>query len=121
VEPLSLEVGARSRPDASKSWTPPSGTRDPKLLPQHGSDPPLFDPPKLKLDARRNGESVHVALEGTTMPVTTRWEGDGDVVGSGLEVTWRPARPSDRIRVTVRSRGGVATLSLRADQARLVV
>lgn len=81
-------------------------------------DLPLFDPPRLRLKARREGEYVIVTLDGASVPVSTRWEADGDVTGSGAEVRWRPHGPADRVRVAIRSRGGVAVLSLKADEAR---
>jgi hypothetical protein len=81
-------------------------------------DLPLFDPPKPKLVARREGEVVVVSLDGLTTPVSTRWEADGDVDGDGVEIRWRPSGPADRVRVAIRSRGGVAVLSLRAEEAR---
>lgn len=79
-------------------------------------DLPLFDPPRLKLAARREGEHVVVSLSGTSTPISTRWEADGEVEGAGAEVRWRPSGPSDRVRVAIRSRGGVAVLSLRAEE-----
>lgn len=78
-------------------------------------DLPLFDPPKLKLVARREDDCVHVRLEGANCAVSTRWEGDGIVRGDGLDAEWHPTGPMDRVRVGIRSRGGVAILSLRAD------
>jgi len=84
-------------------------------------DLPLFDPPKLKLVARKEDDCLHVRLEGANCAITTRWEGDGIVQGDGLEAEWRPVGPTDRIRVGIRSRGGVAILSLRADGATEVV
>lgn len=80
-------------------------------------DLPLFDPPRLKLAARREGEHLVVSLTGACTPFSTRWEADGDVEGAGPEVRWRPSGPSDRVRVAIRSRGGVAVLSLRAEEA----
>jgi anaerobic magnesium-protoporphyrin IX monomethyl ester cyclase len=80
-------------------------------------DLPLFDPPQPALRAERDqhGElRVRVECAG---PFTTRWEAEGDVVGRGNEVTWRPQRDTDRIRVAIRSEGGVAVLSMRAAQA----
>ena len=79
-------------------------------------DLPLFDPPRLKLVARREGDDVVVSLHGAFMPVTTRWEADGEIDGAGLEVRWRPQGPADRVRVAIRSRGGVAVLSLRPEE-----
>jgi radical SAM superfamily enzyme YgiQ (UPF0313 family) len=80
-------------------------------------DLPLFDPPRLKLVARREGEVVVVSLDGASVPVSTRWEADGDVEGAGAEIRWTPSGPCDRVRVAIRSRGGVAVLSLRAEDA----
>ena len=80
-------------------------------------DLPLFDPPRLKLKARREGALLQVSLEGATVPVSTRWEAEGEITGSGLTVRWSPLGPKDRVRVAIRSRGGVAILSLQADAA----
>lgn len=80
-------------------------------------DLPLFDPPRLKLKARREGLAVQVSLEGATVPVSTRWEAEGEIIGSGLVVEWHPQGPTDRVRVAIRSRGGVAVLSLHAGAA----
>ncbi|MCC6558912.1 MAG: B12-binding domain-containing radical SAM protein [Polyangiaceae bacterium] len=78
----------------------------------------LFDPPRPRLSARREGDTIAVSIDGLTALVSTRWEAEGEVEGDGLEVRWRPSGPADRVRVAVRSRGGVAVLSLRADEAR---
>ena len=59
-----------------------------------------------------------VSLEGASVPVSTRWEADGELDGAGLAIRWRPEGPTDRVRVAIRSRGGVAVLSLRADEAK---
>lgn len=81
-------------------------------------DLPLFDPPRPRLVGRREGDEVVVEVEGLTALVSTRWEADGEVEGDGLEVRWRPAGPADRVRVAIRSRGGVAVLSLKAEEAK---
>jgi radical SAM superfamily enzyme YgiQ (UPF0313 family) len=80
-------------------------------------DLPLFDPPRPRLVGRREGEDVVVTIEGTRARFSTRWEADGEVAGDGPEVRWRPAGPGDRVRVAVRSRGGVAILSLKPEDA----
>jgi radical SAM superfamily enzyme YgiQ (UPF0313 family) len=80
-------------------------------------DLPLFDPPRPRLSARRDGEHVVVRVDGETR-FSTRWEADGEIEGTGAEVRWRPREPADRVRVAIRTRGGVAVLSLRADEAR---
>ncbi len=81
-------------------------------------DLPLFDPPRPRLAARVDGEVVVVRLEGLGVPFSTRWEAEGEVEGDGAEVRWRPEGPADRVRVAVRSRGGVAVVSLRAEEAK---
>jgi hypothetical protein len=81
------------------------------------ADLPLFEPPQMKLAARREGEHILVSLQGLTALVSTRWEGDGPIEGAGPEIRWRPTGPADRVRVAVRSRGGIAILSLRAEEA----
>jgi hypothetical protein len=81
------------------------------------ADLPLYDPPQMALAARREDDTLVVRLEGLTALVSTRWEGDGEIEGAGPEVRWRPTEPSDRLRVAIRSRGGVAVLSLRAEEA----
>ncbi|MCC7535782.1 MAG: radical SAM protein [Deltaproteobacteria bacterium] len=74
----------------------------------------LSDPPSPRLRARREGDVVHVAVEGVRAPVTTRWESEGAVEGEGLDVRWSPVDSTDQIRVAVRSRNGVAVVTLRA-------
>ena len=72
-------------------------------------------------DARGDdGEGLVVVVEAGRTPISTKWEADGDFVGQGLEVSWRPDAPTDRIRVAIRSRGGVAVLSMRAEDAKPV-
>jgi radical SAM superfamily enzyme YgiQ (UPF0313 family) len=83
-------------------------------------DLPLYDPPRAKLTARREGDDVVVRLEGARARVTTRWEADGPIEGTGTEVRWKPAGPADRVRVAIRARGGIAVLSLRASDASTV-
>jgi radical SAM superfamily enzyme YgiQ (UPF0313 family) len=80
-------------------------------------DLPLFDPPRPRLTARHDGARVRVRIGGAPAAVSTRWEADGALDGDGLEVHWQPAGPHDRVRVAIRSRGGVAVLSLREADA----
>jgi hypothetical protein len=83
-------------------------------------DLPLFEPPRVALVGKREGDEVKVTLSGVRGEVTTRWEADGDVIGKGTEITWRPRSESERLRVAVRSRGGVAVLTLRAKEVPVV-
>ncbi len=77
-------------------------------------DLPLDDPPAPTLSAQRDGEVVRVAITGVHVPFSTRWECDGVVYGDGPEVAWTPRSEHDQLRVAVRSRGGVAVVTLRA-------
>ncbi len=79
-------------------------------------DLPLSAPPSPSLHATRDGELVHVRLVGLAVPVTTRWQGDGAIEGEGTEIAWTPRGPEDALRVAVRSKGGVAVVSLRASE-----
>jgi hypothetical protein len=81
-------------------------------------DLPLYDPPRPKLVGRREGERVRVRIEGVR-GFSTRWEADGKITrddGDGGEIRWEPAGPSDRVRVAIRTRGGVSVLSMRSDE-----
>jgi hypothetical protein len=50
--------------------------------------------------------------------MTTRWEGDGTIEGDGREVLWTPADASaGRLRVAVRTKGGIAVVSVGAKDA----
>lgn len=100
-----LDTDSASRP-AIDRWHDTSATA------VRTNDLALFDPPKLELTAERVGDEVHVRLVGATTGVSTRWEADGEVIGAGAAVRWRPRGAADRIRVAIRSRGGVAVLSL---------
>ncbi len=77
-------------------------------------DLPMTDPPSPRLVARRDDARVLVVVDGVGVPFSTRWESDGDVEGDGPEVAWRPASELDQLRVAVRTRGGVAVVTLRA-------
>jgi hypothetical protein len=79
-------------------------------------DLPLFNPPMATLVGERAGDEVKVRVTGVREEVTTRWEADGDIIGKGTEITWRPRSETERLRVAVRSRGGVAVLTLRAKE-----
>jgi len=112
-QPLNSVAKTASKPRLIDQWfdtAPKAAVRS--------TDLPLFDPPQPSLRAtRQSHEELHVRVE-CAAPITTRWEADGTVVGKGNEVTWRPRRDSDRIRVAVRSAGGVAVLSLQASEAK---
>jgi radical SAM superfamily enzyme YgiQ (UPF0313 family) len=79
------------------------------------ADLPFSDPPEVRLHARWEGDVIVARLEGGPDGVGLRWEGDGSIEGEGREVRWRPgSTPDDTLRVAVRSRGGLALVSLRA-------
>jgi len=79
-------------------------------------DLPLTDPPRPRLVAERGADQlVRVVVDGVSAPFTARWESDGTIEGDGPEVAWRPASGFDQLRVAVRTRGGVAVVTVRAD------
>lgn len=79
-------------------------------------DLPFADPPRPRLVAERGADQlVRVVVDGVSVPFTARWESDGVVEGDGSEIAWRPASGFDQLRVAVRTRGGVAVITLRAD------
>jgi anaerobic magnesium-protoporphyrin IX monomethyl ester cyclase len=78
------------------------------------TDLPLADPPAPELRATREGDLVRVTITNVHVPFRTRWQCDGIVHGDGAEVAWTPKSEHDQLRVAVRSRGGVAVVSLRA-------
>ena len=77
-------------------------------------DLPLDDPPAPELRAEREGESIRVSIVGVSGAFSTRWESDGVRFGAGREILWTPTSEQDQLRVAVRSRGGVAVVTLRA-------
>jgi radical SAM superfamily enzyme YgiQ (UPF0313 family) len=79
-------------------------------------DLPLSAPPTPSLHATREGDRVRVRVEVGATPINTRWQGDGVIEGEGAEIAWTPASSDDAIRVAVRSKGGVAVVSLRAGE-----
>jgi anaerobic magnesium-protoporphyrin IX monomethyl ester cyclase len=91
--------------DHWRDTAPRRAVRSPEL--------PLFDPPDVKLAARREGDAVHVELRGGPAIITTRWQADGVVEGDGRCVVWHPASADDLLCVAVRSRGGVTTTLIR--------
>ncbi len=76
------------------------------------ADLPMFAPPKPQLVARRQGKSLYVELLGVDEPASTRWESEGQINGLGRNVRWTPKNEKDRLRAAVRTRGGVAVISL---------
>jgi radical SAM superfamily enzyme YgiQ (UPF0313 family) len=76
------------------------------------TDLPLFAPPKPRLVAKRDGGHIEVRVEAMGVPMSTRWEADGSLDSDGTRACWTPAGDKDRVRVAIRSRGGIAVLSL---------
>ncbi len=106
----SLDEPARKRLELIDQWRDSAPRRAVR-----GHELPLFDPPAVavRMTPADDG-AVRVALVGQPAACTTRWEADGSVVGEGTEVLWTPASPVDRLRVAVRSKGGIAVVSVRA-------
>lgn len=79
-------------------------------------DLPLFQPPDLTVNASvmDDNSMISVAIAGDEARMSVHWEADGQVSGQGLCAQWTPEGLDDRLRVAVRTRGGVAVRSLRA-------
>lgn len=102
-------------PDAGKSQAMIDHWRDsaPKRA-KRSRDLPLPEPPVVRLDPTRTDDGIEVRAIGHEEAMTLRWEGDGEIEGEGRAVMWRPGSPQDQLRLGVRTRGGVAIVSLRA-------
>lgn len=79
-------------------------------------DLPLSAPPTPSIHATREGARVRVRVDVGATAINTRWQGDGAIEGEGTEIAWTPTSPDDALRVAVRSKGGVAVVSLRANE-----
>ena len=117
VDPLPPDSGVRDalrspsrRPlplvDQWRDTTPRRSRRDETVA--------LWAPPDAALRIERDEGVVRVRVDTAGAAATTRWEGDGRIVGDGFEVCWEPGGAEDQLRVAVRTRGGVAVLALRA-------
>jgi hypothetical protein len=102
-------LGANDRKGLVENWRN-SG-------PEHvvrSRDLPLFDLPAVTLDARAHGGGVRVRASTDGRGACLGWDAEGRIEGHGMEVTWYPASPGDRISVAVRSSGGVSIATLNA-------
>jgi hypothetical protein len=96
------------------STTDKAKWRDTSARSVRTADLPLHDPPAVRLTAQPEGEAFRVTVVNAPPAISTRWQATGHVAGDGGEVVWRPSSTADQVRVAVRSRGGVAVVSLRA-------
>lgn len=74
----------------------------------------LAAPPTPRLVGKREDGVIRVRVEDVLGSYGTRWEAEGEVTGEGPEIAWRPASDRSHVRVAVRSRHGVAVVTLRA-------
>ncbi len=75
----------------------------------------LFEPPTPRLVTLSTSSGTsRVRVEGVDPTAGVRWESDGDTREDGHEVEWTPRDSDDRLRVAVRTHGGVAVISVRA-------
>ncbi len=89
----------------------------PKMA-ERSRDVGLYAPPTVRLVvAERTDDGLKVRIEGGPAAIGTRWESDGEVEGDGRSLLWRPRDDDDRLRVAVRSEGGVAIVSISAREA----
>ena len=112
--PAKAKTGAVAAPGGGGRLALVDQWRDSASVSVRTADLPLHAPPKPLLRLERDGDGYLVTLEGVGVTASTRWQAEGPVVGEGRSVHWRPLGPGDRIRVAVRSRGGVAVVSEKA-------
>ena len=111
--PPSADSGtAALSPDAAAGHWYDSGPR----VARRSLDLPLFAPPAVSIRATATQAGARLELTCTDAPVTMRWEGDGQLQGQGMQVTWTPDSDTDQARVAVRAAGGVAVATIRAKQ-----
>jgi len=55
-----------------------------------------------------------VSTVGVRESFGTRWEAEGAIEGDGPSIAWHPASAEDQLAVAVRTRGGIAVVTLRA-------
>ena len=108
-DPPPADAGFQSKAGAHDHWQDSTPRRA-----ERTRDLPLFDPPALRLTHVRVEDGILVRATGGADAMSLRWEGDGAIEGEGREVIWRPGADSDQLRLGVRTRGGVAVVSLRA-------
>jgi hypothetical protein len=82
------------------------------------TDLPLSAPPRVELLAVRDGVAVRVTVQGGPQAMNYRWHSHGAIEGDGRQVRWTPDGADDHIRVAVRSKGGVAVVSVRGRSVR---
>jgi radical SAM superfamily enzyme YgiQ (UPF0313 family) len=78
------------------------------------ADLALSEPPAPRLVGKREDGVIRVRIEDVPGSFGTRWEAEGELAGEGPEITWVPATERSHVRVAVRSRRGVAVVTLRA-------
>jgi len=78
-------------------------------------DLPLYEPPAMSLAATRHQDEIEVELLDGGATFTALWQVNGERIGDGGSCQWRPRSPDEQICVAVRTQGGVAIMSLRAD------
>lgn len=113
-----FEQAALTPPAASKPGVHIDQWRDTSPRQKYRSeDLPLYHPPAIQLSGKRTEDGIEVSLKGGPAAISTRWEGDGEIVqekDNERQVLWQPNSDTDQIRVAMRSKGGVAVVALRA-------
>ncbi len=115
VDPPPIDAGQEARLEPRRlrlidQWRDTSPKRAVR-----SADLPFSEPPEVRIRARREGDVVVARLEGGPDAVSVRWQGEGSIEGDGREVRWRPDNAADdTLRAAVRSRGGLAVVSVRA-------
>jgi hypothetical protein len=103
----------RDRSEPTDHWRDTSPKRAVR-----SDDLPMYDPPDIRIAARREGRAIIARVEGGPSTIGTKWEAEGSIDGDGREVRWTPSDDRDTLRVAVRARGGFAVVSVRAGAVR---
>jgi anaerobic magnesium-protoporphyrin IX monomethyl ester cyclase len=88
------------------------------------ADLPLFAPPSPRIEHHVGDDgAIEVAAANVDGAASYRWESDGEVLiaddGDGQRARWRPESSADQLRLGVRTRGGVAVVTLLAKHLEL--
>jgi radical SAM superfamily enzyme YgiQ (UPF0313 family) len=91
--------------------------RDTTALASRSVDLPMYDPPRIRLEARADGDALVVDVRCDHDALSLRWHAEGELEGEGRTRRWVPSDDEDQITVVARTAGGVAVTSLRARDA----
>jgi hypothetical protein len=135
-DPAEKAIASASQPrddgsDSSSYWRDTA----PKQA-QRSRDLPLFDPPHVSLDAKAIDDGkVAVSVQGLAVAASLRWASDDAIaslaplplkanqarelqtdIEDAKEILWTPESETDQLRLCVRTKGGIAIVTLLASE-----